>query len=705
MLKRRRRRRKVYVDEQPKRTAEEMSETSRTEESPDDDFEDMEAQRSRIKRRRSKKVYKEDSDDFPKKKGKSKTMVDDDKESSPKRTKSVRKDRKREDEEFNEDDTRIKNRDRNEEESDEDDTRTENQHNDEEESNEDDTQMRNRDRNEEESDDDDTPLKNQHNDEESYDDDTPLKNQHNEEESDDDTPTENQHNDEESYDDDTSHTQTEFDHQQSKQVDEDFANIPKEDDTDSQWKNTLIFDDDVPDDLEDEPVFAIDSIWKRVKFIQSPSPVQLHLSLFSQRITITPTIPPFQSFYIHCVPQKLDETEPDTFYLVALALHSPQLYSAENHQLIVLDSVELASISRVFCITMNPSFEVYKPIMIESRLDVMEESPSIGITSDQVKSTSLRFSVDSTIPCYIWCGAFRENTPLPSIVELMRKPKQFMRLSIELEENHLIPSVNYRLYCYAESVRGSPMIQKVQDTYVSFTTEECTSCSVFLDVGQMSISNWIQSASFLTFTIRSNHDQYPTCLLNGNEPLNDNFTYYGEYRFPLTSGCDYHLVCTTHYDIKDYIIERTFDTCRHYSFPYGFFACVGFVALICFVLQWVYPIQTRLRLLFNQYETRAILQSQDGHSESEETSLLSSSSSETSMISPPPVGLSEWRCSACSYLNTMASERCEMCNASNPMFARQVESGCESAHLSSEETEETKDVVSEENIFADSSDE
>ena len=408
MLKRRRRKRKVYVDEQPKRTAEEMSETSSTEESPDDDFEYMEAQRSRIKRRRSKKVYKEDSDSFPKKKAKSKTMVDDDMESSPKRTKSVRKYRKREDDEFNDDDTRIKN---------------------------------------------------QHSDEESNDD-TPLKNQHSDEE--------------ESNDDDTSHTQTEFDHQQSKQVDEDFADIPKED-ADSQWKNTLIFDDDVPDDLEDAPVFAIDSIWKRVKFIQSPSPVQLYLSLFSQRITITPTIPPSQSFYIHCVPQKLDEIEPDTFYLVALALHSPQLYSAENNQLIILDSVELASISRVFCITMNPSFEVYKPIMIESRLDVMEESPSIGITSDQVKSTSLRFSVDSTIPCYIWCGAFRENTPPPSIVELMRKPRQFMRLSIELEENHLIPSVNYRLYCYAESVRGSPMIQKVQDTYVSFTTEECTS--------------------------------------------------------------------------------------------------------------------------------------------------------------------------------------------------------------------------------------
>ena len=699
MLKRRRRRRKVYVDEQPKRTAEEMSETSRTEESPDDDFEDMEAQRSRIKRRRSKKVYKEDSDDFPKKKAKSKTMVDDDKESSPKRTKSVRKNRKREDKEFNDDDTRIKNRDSDDESND--DTRIKNRDSDDESN--DDTRMRNQQSDDES--DDNIRMRSQQSDDESNDDTRMRNQQSNEESDDDDTSTENQYNDDESDDNDTSHPQTEFDHQQSKQVDEDFANIPKEDDTDSQWENTLIFDDDVPDDLEDEPVFAINSIWKRVKFIQSPSPVQLHLSLFSQRITITPTIPPFQSFYIHCVPQKLDEIEPDTFYLVALALHSPQLYSAENHQLIILDSVELASISRVFCITMNPSFEVYKPIVIESPLDVMEESPSIGITSEQVKSTSFRFSVDSTIPCYIWCGAFRENTPLPSIVELMRKPKQFMRLSIELEENHLIPSVNYRLYCYAESVRGSPMIQKVQDTYVSFTTEECTSCSVFLDVGQMSISNWIQSASFLTFTIRSNHDQYPTCLLNGNEPLNDNFTYYGEYRFPLTSGCDYHLVCTTHYDIKDYIIERTFGTCRHYSFPYGFFACVGFVALICFVIQWMYPIQTRLRLLFNQYETRAILQSQDGHSESEETSLLSSSSSETSMISPPPVGLSEWRCSACSYLNTMASERCEMCNASNPMFARQVESGCESAHLSSKKAEKTKDIVSEEDIFADSSDE
>ena len=684
MLKRRRRRRKVYVDEQPKRTAEEMSETSRTEESPDDDFEDMEAQRSRIKRRRSKKVYKEDSDDFPKKKAKSKTMVDDDKESSPKRTKSVRKNRKREDEEFNEDDTRIKNRDRDEEGSDEDDTQMRNRDRDEEGSNEDDTRIKSRDRNEEESDEDDTRIKNrdrdeegsdeddtriknrdrdeegsdeddtrtenQHNDEEeSNEDDTQMRNRdRNEEESDDDTPTENQHNDEESYDDDTSHTQTEFDHQQSKQVDEDFANIPKEDDTDSQWKNTLIFDDDVPDDLEDEPVFAIDSIWKRVKFIQSPSPVQLHLSLFSQRITITPAIPPSQSFYIHCVPQKLDEVEPDTHYLVTLALHSPQLYSTEKHQMIVIDSVELASISRVFCITMNPSFEVYKPIVIESPLDVMEESPSIGITSEQVKSTSFRFSVDSTIPCYIWCGAFRENTPLPSIVELMRKPKQFMRLSIELEENHLIPSVNYRLYCYAESVRGSPMIQKVQDTYVSFTTEECTSCSVFLDVGQMSISNWIQSVSFLTFTIRSNHDQYPTCLLNGNEPLNDNSIYCGEYRFPLTPGCDYHLVCTTHYDIKDYIIERTFDTIHINSYSYGLTIIIGLGIILCVIFVF------KLFTCKSRYEPLPLLPVQNELSESEESRFISSS---------------EWKCPSCSHLNEISLERCAKCHEINPSLA------------------------------------
>ena len=400
--------------------------------------------------------------------------------------------------------------------------------------------------------------------------------------------------------------------------------------------------------LEDEPIFALDSKWKRVKFIQSPSPVQLHLSLFSQRITITPTIPPFQSFYIHCVPQKLDEVEPDINYLVTLALHSPQLYSTEKHQMIVIDSVELASISRVFCITMNPSFEVYKPIVIESPLDVMEESPSIGITSDQVKSTSLRFSVDSTIPCYIWCGAFRENTPLPSIVELMRKPKQFMRLSIELEENHLIPSVNYRLYCYAESVRGSPMIQKVQDTYVSFTTEECTSCSVFLDVGQMSISNWIQSASFLTFTIRSNHDQYPTCLLNGNEPLNDNSIYCGEYRFPLTPGCDYHLVCTTHYDIKDYIIERTFDTNHINSYSYGLTIIIGLGIILCVIFVF------KLFTCKSRYEPLPLLPVQNELSESEESRFISSS---------------EWKCPSCSHLNEISLERCAKCHEINPSLA------------------------------------
>ena len=224
------------------------------------------------------------------------------------------------------------------------------------------------------------------------------------------------------------------------------------------------------------------SIWNRIKIVETESPVQFLFSLRSQEITLTPQYNTSSYYYIYCTPQQHNEKDPNLEYLVVLAFHNGlQLYSVHSHKLIFIDSVELARVASVHCLVMSSYLEVYPPIKIYTPVDVVEEAPEIVISYKDRTANSFLYTVNSTIPCYLWCGAFRQGSPPPSVVELMRKPRQFMRSFIELEETGLTPDVAYKLYCYAESVHGSPMNTPVEDKYTWFTTKEGYSfCFLFI---------------------------------------------------------------------------------------------------------------------------------------------------------------------------------------------------------------------------------
>ena len=238
-------------------------------------------------------------------------------------------------------------------------------------------------------------------------------------------------------------------------------------------------DDIHSDDFEEQEVtsrsagYSSNSIWNRVKIVQTKSPVQFLVSLVSQRITLTPQFNTSSYYYIYCTPQQRTEKTPDLDYLIALTFHSNlQLYSNQYPKPIILDSIELARVVSVHCLVMSSYFEVYPPIKIDTPVDIVEEAPEIVISYKDRTTNSFLFSVNSTVPCYLWCSAFRQGTPPPSVIELMRKPKRFMRSFIELEETGLTPDVAYKLFCYAESVRGSPMNTPVENTFSLFTTKE-----------------------------------------------------------------------------------------------------------------------------------------------------------------------------------------------------------------------------------------
>lgn len=205
----------------------------------------------------------------------------------------------------------------------------------------------------------------------------------------------------------------------------------------------------------------------------SASPVLLHPILKSQTLILEPTIPEGYYFIFCKLEDHFDPTR-SVEYLKQLMMDSPRvLYSAKRANPIVLHAQEMAAVKSVSCLVQNVHGEFYKPIVISMPLDVAEESPEIDTLVSDVNVNSLSYIVSVSIPAYLWCSVYRSDEYPPSVQELMRKKVLFVRDKASFSQSNLIPNTEYSIYCYAESIRGSPMKELLSDVRVSTTTKEC----------------------------------------------------------------------------------------------------------------------------------------------------------------------------------------------------------------------------------------
>lgn len=224
----------------------------------------------------------------------------------------------------------------------------------------------------------------------------------------------------------------------------------------------------------------------------------------------------------------------------------------------------------------------------------------------------------------------------------------------------------------------------------------------------MLISNWIQTSSVLTFTVRSTHSHYPICLLNGQSPTSEFFAYNGEYNFSLKRGTFYNLVCRTHYDTKDYVIKRSFYVNRSVFKELLIFSLIVLFGILIYWRSWIFELLTSFKANTNQEETSRLIKKDVTPTEKETKHLLSpvnQSQSYSAVVSP-----SEWRCYSCMYLNSMNSDRCQMCNTLNPVLAKQkgnLQDDYPSAdiHLNASMMESRDSRVGQESEYAESTDE
>ena len=206
-----------------------------------------------------------------------------------------------------------------------------------------------------------------------------------------------------------------------------------------------------------------------------PSPVLLHPILKSQTLILEPTIP--EGIYaIYCRLENHYDPMQSVEYLKQLMMDAPrEFYTAEKADPIVLHAEEMAAVKSVSCLVQNVDGQFYQPIVISTPLDVVEESPEVGILVSGVSVNSIDYVVNISIPAYLWCSVYRSDEDTPSIRELKRKKARFARDKVSFTQGNLIPDTEYAIYCYTESIRGSPMKELLSEVRVLATTKDCLS--------------------------------------------------------------------------------------------------------------------------------------------------------------------------------------------------------------------------------------
>ena len=176
-------------------------------------------------------------------------------------------------------------------------------------------------------------------------------------------------------------------------------------------------------------------------------------------------------YSIQCVFVKKTESVPSEDYLLMSLIHnSPILRSIEDNPIITLSGPELATVKQVACMVASSDFSYFPTIILNLPLDVEEESPDLTVFIESEFPNSVQYRVDTTIPCFLWCAPFLVDSPPPSVTELKHYPKRYLRSQWSFTHDHLQPESLYDMYCYAESVRGSPMKISLEKTKAPFET-------------------------------------------------------------------------------------------------------------------------------------------------------------------------------------------------------------------------------------------
>lgn len=109
----------------------------------------------------------------------------------------------------------------------------------------------------------------------------------------------------------------------------------------------------------------------------------------------------------------------------------------------------------------------------------MEQAPTIDIRVKEVLIHTVNFTVSVSLPSMVWCKPVKRGDFQPSIRELKKTPGYHIAKEQLLQFENLRSSTYYSVTCYAESLKGTPMSQSLEEVSKSVRTKLNTaSCTI-----------------------------------------------------------------------------------------------------------------------------------------------------------------------------------------------------------------------------------
>ena len=178
-------------------------------------------------------------------------------------------------------------------------------------------------------------------------------------------------------------------------------------------------------------------------------------------------------------------------------------YSSNDPKPYVLYPREMVAVSSITCIVVKNKRQHYPLISIPVMYNMIGEPTSLKIQSFNSTADSIRVSVTTVIPSFVWCEAFSDLSYVPTVREVMYG-KQFYSVSgVVAEVGSLLPEREYRVFCYAESVAHVTMKERLVDCSFKTTTQKA----------EYAYDSWNEENGMLQFSIKTNIDSPFACSL------------------------------------------------------------------------------------------------------------------------------------------------------------------------------------------------
>jgi len=188
---------------------------------------------------------------------------------------------------------------------------------------------------------------------------------------------------------------------------------------------------------------------------------------------------------------------------------------------------EMVAVSSLSCLISKENRDYYLPVTIPVVFNMVGEPTSLRIQSFNTTADTIRVSVITVIPSFVWCEAFSDLFYYPTTHEVMRGKKYYSISSVTAEVNSLVPGTVYRVFCYAESVAHVTMKEPLANCTVTAKTKRV----------EYSFDTWKEEYGMLQFSIHSNIQSPFLCLILRNQHIYSVNPINGLYSIPHRGSC------------------------------------------------------------------------------------------------------------------------------------------------------------------------